>query len=33
LPRARREVIDGAGHMAPVTHPDYVAERIGRFLG
>lgn len=33
LPRARREVIDGAGHMAPVTHPDDVAERIGRFLG
>ena len=32
LPRAERAVIDGAGHMAPVTHPVEVAERIGAFL-
>jgi pimeloyl-ACP methyl ester carboxylesterase len=32
LQKARREVIDGAGHMAPVTHAKVVAERIGRFL-
>ncbi|MHA6324866.1 alpha/beta fold hydrolase [Roseivivax sp. CAU 1753] len=32
LPDAREEVIDGAGHMAPITHPDAVASRIAAFL-
>lgn len=33
LPGARRTVIDGAGHMAPVTHPEDVAGAIRAFLG
>ncbi|MFW5881563.1 MAG: alpha/beta fold hydrolase [Roseicyclus sp.] len=32
LHRVRRAVIHGAGHMAPITHPDLVAEEIGAFL-
>ncbi|WP_420862791.1 alpha/beta fold hydrolase [Algirhabdus cladophorae] len=28
LPRATRHIIDGAGHMAPMTHPQAVAEII-----
>jgi pimeloyl-ACP methyl ester carboxylesterase len=33
IPGARRVVVPGAGHMAPVTHPGAVAEEIRRFLG
>jgi pimeloyl-ACP methyl ester carboxylesterase len=33
IPGARRVVIPGAGHMAPVTHPAAVAAEIRRFLG
>ena len=32
LPRVRIEEIEGAGHMAPVTHPDTVNPLIERFL-
>ncbi|MEQ9258384.1 MAG: alpha/beta hydrolase [Roseovarius sp.] len=32
LPDARRRVIEGAGHMAPITHARQVAEEIRRFL-
>jgi len=32
LSNARRVVIDGAGHMAPVTHPGKVAAAISAFL-
>ncbi|MGP1357584.1 alpha/beta fold hydrolase [Roseicyclus sp.] len=32
LPQAERAVIDGAGHMAPVTHPDAVAGALADFL-
>ena len=32
LPHARRAVIPGAGHMAPVTHPGAVAGEIRAFL-
>jgi len=32
LPRARREEIEGAGHMAPVTHPELINPFIERFL-
>jgi pimeloyl-ACP methyl ester carboxylesterase len=32
LPRVRVEEIDGAGHMAPVTHPHEINARIERFL-
>lgn len=32
LPRARRVVIAGAGHMAPITHADQVSDEILRFL-
>ncbi|MCI2395268.1 alpha/beta hydrolase [Aliiroseovarius sediminis] len=32
LPNVRRHVIDGAGHMAPVTHPIQVGDRILAFL-
>lgn len=32
LPRAERAVIEGADHMAPLTHPAAVAGRIGAFL-
>ena len=28
LPNARRERIEGAGHMAPLTHPQDVAQAI-----
>ena len=28
IPQARRHVIDGAGHMAPITHPADVAARL-----
>jgi pimeloyl-ACP methyl ester carboxylesterase len=31
LPRARRAVIAGAGHMAPVTHADALAEMLEEF--
>ncbi|QFT79559.1 Pimeloyl-[acyl-carrier protein] methyl ester esterase [Roseovarius sp. THAF27] len=33
LPRARRAVIAGAGHMAPLTHARQVGAEILRFLG
>lgn len=33
LPRARRAVIAGAGHMAPITHAMQVSDEILRFLG
>ena len=32
LPHAERTVLEGVGHMAPVTHPDVVNEAIARFL-
>jgi pimeloyl-ACP methyl ester carboxylesterase len=32
LRRAERAVIDGAGHMAPITHPDDVAAQVRGFL-
>lgn len=32
LPQAEREVIEGAGHMLPVTHPGAVATAIARSL-
>jgi pimeloyl-ACP methyl ester carboxylesterase len=32
LPRARRSVIHGAGHMAPITHAELFAEELGAFL-
>ncbi len=32
LPDARSEVIDGAGHMLPITHPIAAAKRIGRLF-
>jgi pimeloyl-ACP methyl ester carboxylesterase len=32
LPRVRVEEIEGAGHMAPLTHPDLVNPLIERFL-
>lgn len=32
LPRARRSVIHEAGHMAPVTHADLVADELAAFL-
>ncbi len=32
LPDAERERIPGAGHMAPVTHPEAVAARVRAFL-
>ena len=32
LPQVRVETIDGAGHMAPLTHPDKVNPLIARFL-
>jgi pimeloyl-ACP methyl ester carboxylesterase len=33
MPRTQRVCIDGAGHMAPLTHPEEVAEVITRFFG
>lgn len=32
IPDARRAVIDGAGHMVPITHPAEVAAQIAAFL-
>lgn len=32
LPNARQEVVAGAGHMLPITHPKAVAERVRGFL-
>lgn len=32
LPQARRVVIDGAGHMAPLTHPEAVAQAVREHL-
>ncbi|WP_424944368.1 alpha/beta fold hydrolase [Aliiroseovarius crassostreae] len=32
IPDARRVVIEGAGHMAPMTHPERVAAEIGQLL-
>ncbi|WP_296765710.1 alpha/beta hydrolase [Sediminimonas sp.] len=32
IPDTRRAVIDGAGHMAPITHADAVAAQIRAFL-
>lgn len=32
LRRAERAVIDGAGHMVPITHPDEVAAQVRGFL-
>lgn len=32
LPRSRRAVIGGAGHMSVATHPDQVSDEILRFL-
>lgn len=32
LPNARRQVIEGAGHMLPITHPDAVAAVAAPFL-
>lgn len=31
-PGHRRAVVEGAGHMVPITHPHAVADEIGRFL-
>lgn len=32
IPRARRVIVAGAGHMAPITHPGAVADEIRRLL-
>lgn len=32
LPNATRVIVAGAGHMAPITHPDSVAAEIAAFL-
>ena len=32
LPNARRTLLDGASHMAPITHPGPVADAINTFL-
>lgn len=32
LPHSQRAVIEGAGHMAPLTHPDEVSDVIGAFV-
>ena len=32
IPQAERVVLEGAGHMAPITHPEKVAAEIRRFL-
>ena len=32
IPQAQRVVIAGAGHMAPITHPENVAGEIAAFL-
>ncbi|MEC7764006.1 MAG: alpha/beta hydrolase [Pseudomonadota bacterium] len=32
IPQAQRVIIAGAGHMAPLTHPENVAGEIGAFL-
>jgi pimeloyl-ACP methyl ester carboxylesterase len=32
LPNVTRKAIDGAGHMAPITHPQAVSSEIRRFL-
>lgn len=32
LPRAERAVIDGAGHMVPITHPEQVAAQVRGFM-
>lgn len=32
LPRARRGIIDGAGHMSVTTHPDQISAKVLRFL-
>jgi pimeloyl-ACP methyl ester carboxylesterase len=32
IPGAAADVVAGAGHMAPVTHPDAVAAALGRHL-
>tara|TARA_R110002126_G_scaffold15915_3_gene64510 strand:- start:1252 stop:1806 length:555 start_codon:yes stop_codon:yes gene_type:complete len=32
IPHAQRVVLKGAGHMAPITHPDMVAAEVRRFL-
>jgi pimeloyl-ACP methyl ester carboxylesterase len=32
LPNVARAVIDGAGHMAPITHPEPVAAAIRELL-
>lgn len=33
LPDARKVVVDGAGHMVPISHADRVADEIRSFLG
>lgn len=33
LPRSRHEVVPGAGHMSPLTHPDEIAQLIDEHLG
>ncbi|MBT9382618.1 alpha/beta hydrolase [Pseudooceanicola sp. CBS1P-1] len=33
LPRARRQVFEGAGHMGPITHAPAVAEALRDFIG
>ena len=32
LPNATRVIVAGAGHLAPLTHPDNVATEIAAFL-
>ena len=32
LPNAQRVVIEGAGHMVPITHPGKVAAAVREFL-
>lgn len=32
IPQAQRGVLKGAGHMAPITHPDMVAAEVRAFL-
>ncbi|MFK7765288.1 MAG: alpha/beta fold hydrolase, partial [Roseobacter sp.] len=32
LPQARRDVVTGAGHMVPLTHPKPVASLLRSFL-
>jgi pimeloyl-ACP methyl ester carboxylesterase len=32
FPNALRSIIDGAGHMAPITHPEEFAKEVKNFI-